>query len=535
VDAEWTSVRLRWALPLALLAGAIQAAALAPIPHASWQLLSMALFLALLPDAHRAGGNRRVALTAAAFGFAWLAGSFWWLFVSLHRYGHLPAWMAAGAVALLAAALSSVVVAAALAWTRWRTGHLLADAALWAALWLLSELARGQWFTGFPWGATGYAHIDGPLALLAPWLGVYGIGAAAAGLSAGLSGAVLALWSHARAGSGPAGTGQVPAARRPWTAGVVGVLALLLVLMPAWHGPDFTRPSGTLSVTLLQGNVPQDEKFDWQRLPEALSWHVQTLMAARTDLVVAPETAIPLLPDQLPQGLWQALAMHFKQGSTHALIGVPLGDFEHGYTNSVAGLAPGQAAYRYDKHHLVPFGEFIPWGFRWFVRLMQIPLGDFTRGPLAAPEFVVRGERVAPNICYEDLFGEQLAARFVDPAQAPTVLANVSNIGWFGETVAVDQHLQISRMRSLELQRPMLRATNTGATVVIDHRARVTHALAPHRRGILQAQVQGRSGNTPYASWAGRLGLAPFWLLALVGWGLLARRARGSGFPSRRA
>nr|WP_223210472.1 apolipoprotein N-acyltransferase [Leptothrix cholodnii] len=520
---------------MALVAGAGQAAALAPTPHASWQIVSMALFLALLPDVDRAGGTRRVALTATAFGFAWLAGSFWWLFVSLHRYGHLPAWMAAGAVGLLAAALSSVVVAAALAWSRWRTGRLLVDASLWAALWLLSELARGQWFTGFPWGAVGYAHVDGPLALLAPWLGVYGVGAVAAGLSAALSAAVLTLWPVVRTRfSRAAGAGPVSAGRRPWLAGLICAAGVALSMAPVWRGPDFTRPTGSLSVTLLQGNVPQDEKFDWQRLPEALGWHVQTLMAARTDLVVAPETAIPLLPDQLPQGLWQALTAHFDQGGTHALIGLPLGNFEQGYTNSVAGLAPGQPVYRYDKHHLVPFGEFIPPGFRWFVKLMQIPLGDFARGPLAAPAFQVKGERVAPNICYEDLFGEELAARFVDAAQAPTVLANVSNIGWFGQTVAVDQHLQISRMRSLELQRPMLRATNTGATVAIDHRGRVTHALAPHRRGVLQAQVEGRSGNTPYADWVGRLGLMPLWLLALAWVGLLAWRARGSGFPGGR-
>ena len=164
----------------------------------------------------------------------------------------------------------------------------------------------------------------------------------------------------------------------------------------------------------------------------------------------------------------------------------------------------------------MPFGEFIPWGFRWFVDMMRMPLGDFSRGPLAAPSFAVGTERVGPNICYEDLFGEELATRFVDAAQAPTVLANVSNIGWFGETVAVDQHLQISRLRTLELQRPMVRATNTGATVAIDHRGHVTHRLAPHVRGVLEAQVQGREGTTPFAWWAGRLGLLPLWGLGLV-------------------
>jgi apolipoprotein N-acyltransferase len=162
----------------------------------------------------------------------------------------------------------------------------------------------------------------------------------------------------------------------------------------------------------------------------------------------------------------------------------------------------------------VPFGEFIPTGFRWFTRMMNIPLGDFRRGPLVAPSMQVGTQRVAPNICYEDLFGEELAARFTVPATAPTILANMSNIGWFGDTIAVDQHLHISRMRSLELQRPMLRATNTGATAVIDHRGRVQRALSPHTRGVLKAAVEGREGTTPFAWWAGRFGLWPLGLLA---------------------
>jgi apolipoprotein N-acyltransferase len=145
---------------------------------------------------------------------------------------------------------------------------------------------------------------------------------------------------------------------------------------------------------------------------------------------------------------------------------------------------------------------------------MNIPLGDFARGPLAAPSFPVDGQRIAPNICYEDLFGEELAARFRDPASAPTVFANLSNIGWFGDTIAIGQHLQISRMRALEFQRPMLRATNTGATAVIDHRARVTAALPPFAHGVLDGRVQGREGLTPFASWASRFGLAPLALLA---------------------
>jgi apolipoprotein N-acyltransferase len=142
--------------------------------------------------------------------------------------------------------------------------------------------------------------------------------------------------------------------------------------------------------------------------------------------------------------------------------------------------------------------------------------------------FAFAGQRIGPNICFEDLFGEELALRFADAAQAPTLLANLSNIGWFGDTIAVAQHLHISRMRTLELQRPMLRATNTGATAVVDHRARVTAALEPFTRGTLEAVVEGRTGLTPYARWAGAFGLAP---LALFGLAVLAGAGRWRRAP----
>ena len=122
----------------------------------------------------------------------------------------------------------------------------------------------------------------------------------------------------------------------------------------------------------------------------------------------------------------------------------------------------------------------------------------------------------------------QLGARFVDPAQAPTIFVNVSNIGWFGDSVAIDQHLQISRMRAIEFERPMIRATNTGATVIIDHTGRVSHTLPRLTRGALEADVDGRTGITPYAWWVARFGLWPLWILsiAIVFIAIRARRMR---------
>ena len=501
-----------WALVVLAAAGAAQTWALEHTQAWPLPLLAIALLAAVV--ARSTPGQ--AAAAGWAFGCGWLGAATWWLYISLHRYGQLPAPLAVAAVGLLAAALS-LYLAAAMAWVaRRRRGRPLADANRFAAAWLAAELARGVFFTGFPWGATGYTQLDGPLALLLPWVGVYALGALLAWLAWWLA-CVVPVPGAGRLGG--AGVGQRQA---------LTVLAVVLGLPAAWGAwrgvPDFTQPAGGLTVALLQTNVAQDEKFAAQHLPATLAWVAQSLLAAQADLVVAPETAVPLLPDQLDElapGYWAALRQHFSRADgPAALVGVPLGNYSEGYSNSVVALISGQSGqpgYRYDKHHLVPFGEFIPTGFRWFTELMNIPLGDFRRGPLNAPSLSFRGQRVAPNICYEDLFGEELAGRFADPATAPTILANVSNIGWFGNTAAVPQHLAISRVRSLELQRPMLRATNTGATAVIDHRGVVTAQLPPFTRGVLLASVQGRQGLTPFAQWSAAAGLWPLWALAWLG------------------
>jgi apolipoprotein N-acyltransferase len=443
----------------------------------------------------------RAACLGAAFGFAWLAAGTWWLFISMHRYGGLPAPLAALAVAALSAFLALYLAAAMAFFARFKRGRLWADALLFGALWLAAELARGVLFTGFPWIASGYSQVDAPLAALAPWVGVYGIGTVLAALAA-----LLAF-------SGSLGR---------QAAALVAVAAVLFGTSQLDR--DFTTSAGRIGVTLIQTNVAQDEKFAPERLPEALAWLDGALAAAPGPLVVAPETAIPLLPDQLGDEAWQRVVRPFREGSRGALIGLPLGSYEAGYTNSVAGLAKdGQPPfYRYDKHHLVPFGEFIPFGFRWFTEMMAIPLGDFARGPAAPPSFAFAGQRIGPNICYEDLFGEELARRFGDEATAPTLLANLSNIGWFGDTIAIAQHLNISRLRSLELQRPMLRATNTGATAAIDHRGRVIAELPTFKRGSLQAEVEGRNGLTPFARWAAPFGLWPLAAISGLAVGLAA-------------
>ncbi|MFO1264198.1 MAG: apolipoprotein N-acyltransferase [Rhodoferax sp.] len=470
------------------------------------QIGSQAVLIAVL---HRCRSRRAAMASGLLFATTWLCATFWWLFISMHTYGDLAWPLAALAVGALAAALAVYYALAAGVYWHLRERSAWARVTAFAALWTAAEMARGTWLTGFGWGAIGYAHADGPLAVAIPWVGVYGVGALAAGVAAALA----------------------PACGTRATR-----LAAVALLAFGWAGTAWNTSStesvGMVSVTLLQGNIPQDEKFQpGSGVPMALQWYSDLLLQARTDIVVAPETAIPVLPQELPDGYWDTLRQRFSQGAQAAVIGMPLGSFSQGYTNSVMALVPGQTEpQRYDKHHLVPFGEFIPPLFKWFTRMMNIPLGDFNRGALGQPSITWHHQRLAPNICYEDLFGEELATRFSQPDSAPTIFVNVSNIGWFGDSIAIDQHLQISRMRALEFERPMVRATNTGATAVIDHRGRVTHRLARVTRGVLVATVEGRQGLTAYARWSARWGLWPLWIAAsaIV---LVAARARSTRAP----
>ena len=489
-------------LILILLAGGVHSL---PMAYPVLWVLQPLMLAYLLWQIDRASPRGAAAL-AWLFGIGWLTASVWWLFISMHTYGGLPAWMAAAAVLALCAALAGYLALALAAFAKWRTRRLLPDSLLLSALWLLAELARGMMFTGFPWASSGYAHVDSPLAGLAPWLGVYGMGAVASFFVALLVfQRILPLSIRLRC----LAVGLV-------VSGMLGAAQL------ANH--DFTSPVGELSVALLQNNVPQNEKFQPQSVESQLDWTRERLISLPVDLVVAPETVVPLLPADVPEGFYAGLVEHYQAPGRHALIGLPLGNEQMGYTNSVAGLSGSMTPkpsdfYRYDKHHLVPFGEFIPPAFRWFTKMMNIPLGDFHRGPLLAPSFLVQAggmvQWVAPHICYEDLFGEELAARFMTD-QPPTILANLSNIAWFGNTIAIRQHLQISRLRSLELQRPMLRSTNTGATAIINHRGRVVNQLPAHTQAVLGGLVQGRQGLTPFAWWAGQWGLWPLIVLALT-------------------
>ena len=499
---------------IALTAGALNVLAFAPFGFWPLQIATLALVFWLVL---RETGFQRSAVIGWAYGFGWSVAGVHWLYISMHRYGGLPEWMALLAVLLLGMVLGAFAALGmgSAAWLRqrWSVKAGIAAISILPALWTLAEWARGWMFTGFPWVSSGYAHTDGPLAGFAPLVGVYGL----ALISALIAGCLTFLPS------------------RPVR---VGLTVALLASGVGLQTITWTHASGQpISVRLLQGNVPQDMKFVPEQIEAALKLYHDMIVSQAADLIATPETAIPLLSTQLPPDYLGLLRSFAIRSNSHLAIGLPVSDGGGQYANSVIGLKPDATQlYRYDKHHLVPFGEFIPPGARWFVDLMQIPLGDFTRGALLQPPFAVRDQWVLPNICYEDLFGEEIAEQLAagnGTVPQATILLNASNIAWFGDSIAVPQHLQISQMRAIETGRPMLRATNTGATAVIDAKGKIVSRLPSFQRGELAAQVQGHAGLTPYSRYGNRPTVIAALLLLLAAWWVSCKRRDNPHSPPK--
>ena len=502
------------------------------------QLLAMGVFARSLLGA---GSLKQAAWRSWVFSTAWMCGSIWWLYISMHNYGGLAPWLAAFAVLLLSSCLALFYMLVCMIFHHITAKSVknrqnmaaageftVCHAIIFAACWMLAEMARGTWLTGFPWGAVGYSHVDGPLAGLASSIGVYGM----CFVSAYMAMLLVQLVDK------PTKPLRIQAA----------LLAALFVAVLVLNSPSLDNANDPakitnnqtqpLQVTLLQGNIPQNEKFQTgSGVATALSWYAEQIDKVQTGLVVTPETAIPLLPQNLPPEYWAKLQAPFRaENSTKAaLVGIPLGNKSAGFSNSVIGFKSAATQltppYLYNKDHLVPFGEFIPPFAQWFIDLMNIPLGTFNRGGAAQAPFKWQGQRLGLNICYEDLFGEELAQRFSSQAIAPTILVNLTNIAWFGNTVAIDQHLNIARLRSMELARPSIRATNTGATVIIDVQGKVTHSIERHTRGVLVGQVWGNTVITPYAWWVAKFWLWPLWIFGvfvLLATALRMRKTKGT-------
>jgi apolipoprotein N-acyltransferase len=439
---------------------------------------------------------------AAAAGFAFGLGHFLvgvsWVYVSLHHFGGLPAPLAG-----LATIVFCLILAAYPATVGWAQAKVGAPPAVRLmlvipALWTLAEWLRGWLFTGFPWLALGYSQLDGPLVGFAPLAGVFGVSF----LAAAVAGALVAL---------AIGRGL---------ARIAAVAAIGAVASGGWaaRAIEWTAPFGEpLEVALLQGNIPQELKFVPGRYQATLDTYARLAGGTTARLVVLPETAIPRFLDDVDPAYLETLTAPVAARGGDVLLGVPVLDKGRRYYNAVVsfGASPQQA---YAKSHLVPFGEFVPTGFRWLVAMMRIPLGEFARGAPDQQPLAVAGQRAAVNICYEDAFGEEIVRQL----PAATLLVNVSNVAWFGDSLAPAQHLRISRLRAVETGRYMLRATNTGVTAIVAPDGAVAGRLPSFTEGVLEGRVRGRTGATPYAA----AGNAPVVLGSLAILAVAAARAR---------
>ena len=471
------------ALP-ALILGAAAVAAFAPLHWypLAW-LASGGFFLLLL----RAGSPRDGLLLGFAFGLGHFLVGTSWVYVSMSVFGGLPPALAALATILFCALLALFPALVGALFVQLRRMRFAPDVALFAALWVLAEWLRGWLLTGFPWLALGYSQSPpSPLAGYAPLFGVYGVTLVTLLLGAAFA-ELLRRWF------------AVPCAGRSRVACGTGPLLMALTLLAGGASLvelRWSEPRGEpLRVALLQGNVPQDLKWRPEKLSESLGIYGRLMHAHPATLTVLPETAIPTFLDTLPRHYLEGLLDHATAQRGDILFGIAVGDGQR-YANAAVsfGASPTQL---YAKSHLVPFGEFVPPGFQWFLDLMRIPMGNFVSGPDRQPPLEIAGQKVAVNICYEDVFGSEIIRALPEA----TLLVNLSNTAWFGDSLAQPQHLQIAQLRALETGRTMLRATNTGMTAVVRPDGRVQDVLPPFTRDALVTEVQGHVGSTPYVRW----------------------------------
>ncbi|MCP5419172.1 MAG: apolipoprotein N-acyltransferase [Gammaproteobacteria bacterium] len=487
---------------------AVVLGALLPLAFAPFDVWPLAILgLAALFGLWQGQSPRRAAWRGGLFGLGWFGVGIYWVFISLHQYGHAP--VAFAVLATLALILAMALYPAIMGYllVRWAPRG---DGLRWLmaapALWTVLEWVRSWLFSGFPWMAMGYSQISSPLSGFAPYFGVFGVGWAVA-MSAGL---LLMLfraqgWRRLSVGLG---------------AGVLWISAWMLAQV-VW-----VEPAGEpLRVSLIQGNISQDRKFEPEELDNTLRRYAE--MSAQvtpdSDVIIWPETAIPMFYDDAREFVEQLEAYAHRTGVDY-LIGIPTGSWTtRVFQNSVLSLGSSQGFYH--KHRLLPFGEYLPLRqlLSFFHNLVDIPLGDFTPGGKRQTLLRVAGQPVGVSICFEAVFGSEIRRTLPDAR----FLVNVSNDAWFGESLAPYQHLQIAQMRSLESGRYMARATNTGISAFIDSHGRIVKHSPLFQAVALTNPVQPLQGATPYVRWGDRpVVILMALLLGLAGW--VGRRGRHS-------
>ena len=416
------------------------------------------------------------------YGFGLFLTGTYWIYISVVVFGQAPVW-----VALLLMLGLTLIMALWLAFAGWLISH-LSRGDTWLMLlvapagWVLVEWLRGWVLSGFPWLALGYAQIDSAYAGWAPVAGVYAVSFAVVFSSA----AVLAAIN---------------------SRGRLRIVATVLILIPWILGGvltllDWTEADGDeLRATILQYGIGQEQKWLRENRQRTLDYYRDgTRIARSSDIVVWPEVAVPSLASRESAFIGQ-LGSDARESGQNIVFGL-LEDVQDRDTrliyNSVLRLnRDGRQFYR--KRHLVPFGEYfpVPEKVRDWMKMMSLPHSDLAPGaPVQDLLTLSDGTQVATMVCYEDAYGAEQLYAFPDAG----LIINVSNDAWFGDSIAPHQHLQIARMRSLEVGRPTIRATNTGISAFIDHEGGLVRTGAQFREVAMTEMVQPRRGATPYSA-----------------------------------
>ena len=486
----------RW--PVAFLAGAALNLAFAPYRQPWVAPLALAILYALLKTV----AGRPAFIRGLAFGAGLFAFGVPWVYLTLARFGGMPAPLAALACALFIAILASYAGLACAAFARLRGGDSL-DPWLFAAIWVLGEWVRGVFLTGFPWLDVGYAASLPPLMAWAPLVGVLGLS-----FILTVSGALA-----------------VDALRGRWR-GLLPVL-LLLGVTPALAGLTFVHRAGApVTTSLVQGDVLPTIKWRPGTLRMIIRRYLRLTAKSDGHLVIWPETAIPTYSHQLRRRFIPYMQRLARVGGRHFLFGLIEGnaDDPNGPVyNAVMSIGRHDGFYR--KRHLVPFGEYLPWPalLNPVLDVLHIPMASFTPWHGAEPPLPIAHARIGASICYEVAYGPLVTQGL----PGATLLVNVSDDSWYGHSNEAAQQLQIAQLRAAEAGRDMAIATNDGITALIGHTGQIRAELAPFREGVLTVVAQPYAGLTPYDRLGDRGVLAALSLIvAVAGW--RRRRARPS-------
>ncbi len=483
---------------VAMLAGALAPLGFAPLNLWPLVILSMAALFTvwLFSD------QRRATWRGFFFGLGFFGVGINWVFVSIYYHGFVPLPLSLFLTLLLVVVMSIFPallgnMTARLFPMQFSTRFVLFKLLMaMPALWVMCEWVRGWFFTGFPWLSLGYSQTDAPLAGWAPLVGVFGVSWLVA-LSAALIVAVVLdrRW------------------RIQYLAGLAAIWLLAVPMKQTYWTDSNNAP---LDVALLQGNIPQDLKWHPDvRRPTIELYTELTRDNWGADLIVWPETAIPAFYEEVELFL-EDLETEAQQNETDLLVGMlTYGEDNVSYYNTIMSLGSGRGEYH--KDHLVPFTEYLPLksALGNIVRFMQVPISDFSRGGQDQKPLPVAGQHAGISICFEDAFGEEV----INALPEATFLVNVSNDAWFDDSWAPPQHLQMARMRAQETERPLLRATNTGITAIIDAKGEILARANQFEIAAIRETIQPRTGSTLYV-------MTGNWLIVLLVLGLVGTAYR---------